>query len=250
MARTLASGSYLSVLDAPITAYPFTLACRARPTFVGSPPQFKNLFGLWNTTLEIEAQIISMEVDAFRAISVDNNDEGQAYANRAEVANTWVSVVARFPSATERQMVVNADFANEGFDDFSANIPFASYNAIFVGRDAYVGAQYYQGQQAELAIWDEVVPNWVVEAYTKGYSPLKLRFDSLARYWPLRGGNPDRDMINGVGLAISGTPDPFTHPTTIYPRNSKTTLALPPAATGSSPARRRYFHIHSAEGIF
>lgn len=111
-------------------------------------------------------------------------------------------------------------------------------NLVYTGIGSYIfsGTRGYgAGRVAEAAIWDVELPAAELVALTKGYSPLRVRRQSLAGYWPLGGhhGQHDNDhWKNGYDMTAVNSPTWADHGRVIYPRRrawpSKATVASSP----------------------
>lgn len=100
--------------------------------------------------------------------------------------------------------------------------------------------QFLDGQLAESAFWDAALTAEEIAALAKGFSPLCIRPESLAAYWPLHGNkSPETNWINQDHvMALSGTTK-ADHPRIIYPRRRRIMALERSAAPAFYHFRRR-----------
>lgn len=144
------------------------------------------------------------------------------------VANTWYHGGASWVSSTERPLWLNG--VNEATDT-DAETP-ANLDSVTIGAagDSSPG-DYFDGDIAEVAIWDVelVAADWL--ALAAGASPLLVRPASLIRYWPMVGRNsPETELIIASELTLTNTTT-AAHPRVHYP----TRALITPAGAAAPP---------------
>ena len=78
------------------------------------------------------------------------------------------------------------------------------------------GGQYFNGDLAELAIWNVALNQDEVFALAKGFSPQLIRPGSLVTYYPFTGNfSPEPDMMGRIPMGLANSPTKSDH--NIYP---------------------------------
>lgn len=205
MARLLnGSSDYLSSATTPVTDYPLTLAAWGRPHNVtvnmtaiavedgsiGKPFVRLQLFGAGGDTLR--AQVHS------------TTSQAQSATTDTYSANTWHHFGGVFPSTTSRTAYLDGV---AGAED-TTNISITNIDNINVGRLQFDGTpiQHFDGDLAEVAIWDVALSGAEMASLAQGISPKYIRPQSLVAYWPLYGlSSPEVDFSGGdYGLTVTG----------------------------------------------
>lgn len=94
------------------------------------------------------------------------------------------------------------------------------------------GASFFNGQVAELAIWEGyTITAAEAAALAKGYSPLLIAPQSLVHYSPILGRRASEiDYLSGKAATHVSAPPNFAHPRIIYPK--RTRVFVPSAGGG------------------
>lgn len=236
MARNfVASSSHNLVrfLNPPITARPLTIAAWVRPTTL---PANAAIVAVENQT---NSQGWYLRLDgAGTRVRAQEFDGGSADAVSTGTigTGTWAHVAGTFNGTTN--FVHLNGVAGTGVAARSAP---AGVDAMWVGRTD--GAVFYwNGDIAEVAIWNAILDASELAALAAGVSALLIRPTALVGYWPLLGQgqvNPEIDLMSARTLTING-PTPAPHPRIILadPGNS---LRLPAAGVPLAGAARFAF---------
>jgi hypothetical protein len=119
----------------------------------------------------------------------------------SSAGSIWVNGVSRTVAASASDPVVS-----------SGN----SSNSLQIGHETDEAIDGEDGEYSEVAIWGESVPDWICEAYGKGYSPAFYQRSRIF-YAPLHNITHLRDRWGGVaGTNTAGTD--AAHPSMLYPR--------------------------------
>lgn len=85
-----------------------------------------------------------------------------------------------------------------------------SIGAIFAGVSS--ASVFFDGRIAECAIWDIVLSQNDIDAYSAGVSALLIRRDKLLFYEPIVGVSPEPDFTeNGITSTVNGTATKANH---------------------------------------
>jgi hypothetical protein len=197
------SADYLEKAAAPVTAYPWTLACDFRATTFGgyfisiaASSSGSHYFGLGSngdTTIKTFVRGGAGQQDA-------------ATVNTA-TANTWHKAVGRGRSSTDRDAVLDGDLANKGTN--TSNQTPSSLDRVSIARvgDSTPG-NYFDGRIEWAAVWDVALSDAEVTAHSKGVPVWKIRPVSIKGLWPVWGiSDPETDLSSG-GNALTVTSAP------------------------------------------
>lgn len=133
--------------------------------------------------------------------------------------NQWNHGVSIFASGSARQTYLNGG----GSAVETTTINPTSITDLEVGiHGALGGGQYYfNGNLAEVAVWQAALTTDEVTALYRGYSPQLVRPASLLGYWPFMGDyNPEPDLKGWVNLVTANNPTKVDHIKVIR-RNSR-----------------------------
>jgi len=235
MARALdhTQSEYLIREEAPVTEYPFVMACRFRIEVnvtsstsgimeVRDKSATKYVHSLWFSTTEDKCYIET------------RNNANRNYAKCAQVIAdvTWYHICGLFVSATDRRILINA--ANKNTN--SGNLTLVNLDRFILGafgRDPVEA--HLTGQIAEAAIWDlwylpgatasdqadyfeaNILPGLVAEERPSVYP------NGLIAYWDLV--SDDDDKRGGYDLTPINTPSWAQHPDVLCSVPEETTQA-------------------------
>lgn len=203
---------------APVTAYPFVMACFFQTDTLALTTQTLMWLGDKDAAQEHVISIRGAD-DVLSARS--KPPAAQAVSAAVVTANVWQHGCGLYVAADDRRIFLNG--GNKG-TDITSGTP-TNINRIRLGAYGRIDADYLSGMMAEAAIWDLSV--WpgatasdkadafekVVPSLAKGFSPLFYPL-GLKAYWPLvRGLN---DEVGGYNLTADGT-IVVAHPNIIQP---------------------------------
>ena len=209
---------YLRAESAPVTAYPFTLACWF----------YADQDSLWGNLININE---SSGYDDYFSLNARMDRSGDPLETQISIAganknarttnaislNVWSYGVGIFTSATSRRSVLNGDWANSVESTQDATIPAPVEMQIGQLKDGG-STRNFSGRIAEVAIWNVALIQVEVEQLSRGISPLRIRPENLVAYWPIFGiGSPEPDYIGTANMAITGSPSVADHPPVMSP---------------------------------
>ena len=200
----------------PVTAAPLTLACWFYANDVTSS---RALLGVLNASVNNEYWLLFAagasvgDPVIFRA----NTSAGAADASTTAgyTAGAWHHACGVGVSATDRTVYLNG--ANAG-TSATSRTPSSVSRTSLAARDHTTTDLYFDGLLAEVGIWSAALGAADVAALAKGMSPLLVRPDALAGYWPLRGKlSPEPDRLSGNEYALFNTPTAGAHARVFMP---------------------------------
>jgi hypothetical protein len=155
--------------------------------------------------------------DPVRATANDSGINAHATTTTGITVGQWHHGCAVFASADSRAAYI--DGGSKGTNTTNNSPDFT--NQLSVGYLDYNGADtaFFNGDIAELAIWNVALTDAEVAILGAGASPLMVRPESLVFYAPLIGRySPEIDTIGRFNLTLTGT-GPSAHPPIRYPRS-------------------------------
>lgn len=156
-------------------------------------------------------------------------------------AGTWAHGGAVFASTTSRTAYINGV---AGTTETTSRVP-SGINQVTIGVESFSSGSLgtpWNGQLAEVGVWDAALDANEMAALAKGFSPLLIRPMNLVYYWQLVGqGTAEIDMINGSTMTVTGTAQ-AAHPRIILPRR-RAARRFTTAAAGASAHARYYYDM-------
>ncbi len=134
------------------------------------------------------------------------------------VANALVRVVIQIAAATPSVIIwVNGVVAADTswFAGDSRSIQNVS-TAVQVGHESAEGSDGIDGDYSEIALWDEVIPDWMCRAYGAGFSPRFMRTANSILYVAAVNTSFLIDEWEGNSVSQVGAAD-AAHPRIFYP---------------------------------
>jgi hypothetical protein len=225
-----ASSQYLSASGTPVASPPITVSGWVRPA---SSAGNKAWLSLGSSTANQRHLLYYSTTGSFFAFSGNGGTFGQSGLSFVGGVGTWTHLAAVFSATNSRLAYVNgtAGAAN------TTNVSVA-YDRIYVGAYYTSGAlqagYYHDGDEAEIGVWAAALSADEIAALAKGASPLEIRPDSLAAYWPLIGrASPETDWVGGYSLSVTGATQ-ADHPPVLRRRRAQ--IFAPKVAGGPPPA--------------
>lgn len=232
MARTFvaASSHRLDRASSPVSGYPLTMAAWVKPATVAAT----------QTAVSI---CLSGASANYHALAITSGAKILYEATQAGVsadsigttnitASAWHHLCAVGTSATNR-----ATFRDGVADGTSvtSNTPGAATTtniANLVSVASHVS--FFNGDIAEVAIWNVALTQNEITMLAKGVSPLFIRPASLQVYVPVKGANsPEPDLKVATGMTLTGSPAQAAHPTVYLPQS---VIVVPVPSAGGGPA--------------
>jgi hypothetical protein len=207
MARSFVSASsqYLSVSNAIVTAYPFSMACWfyvLNVTAICTLMSIADTAGAndwWRISCQGTVAGDPIQFASRAAGSPLNSSTSTSY-----VANQWQHACAVCAAANDR--VVFLDGGGKGTGT-GTNTP-TGLDTFGVGaRIEVTPGDFMSGRIAWATIWNVALTDAQVLQLAQGMHPLLMRRQSIVGCWPLGMGSPDVDVSGGVhNLTLVNTP--------------------------------------------
>lgn len=214
MARdfTAASSHQLSVATPALTSnFPITIAAWI---YANSTADFQDVAGVYGDPGVGEgAKGSRLTVDA-GPIRFTQNFGPFSYADSTAdiTANTWHHACGVAYDQYSRAAFLDGGNKGEGFGSADDG---AEHATRIGGR--FDDASFFDGRICEVAMWNAALTDAEVAALATGLSPLKVRPDALASYWPLWGRySPEIDVVASLDLTVTGAVV-APHAPVIYP---------------------------------
>ena len=191
--------SYLTVSSPIVTAYPFTVIAWFNPSDADAlyriwgssdTATFTNYWGMYYNLADKLAGYVN-----------DGTTQRTAKTTNAVNVDAWNMAAIVYASATDRTVILNADFANEGTNTTSStpsSLDNTSIGALLVGASVLASGIAYP--TANIAVWDVALTDNEITALYNGTWPNRVRPSSLLAHWPLWG-NHDPEIVYGPKAA-------------------------------------------------
>jgi len=210
-----ALSEYLYINSGILTAAPISMSCWFRtdadvtvcPMFLGDKDVNSEYF-----------LILAYDVaggNIVRCVSRNSAGGTIGYADSTTTITqgTWHHLLAVFAATNDRRVYL--DGGGKGTD--ATTVVPAGVDRFAVGTQAQSSMSYYMsGDIAEAALWNTALTDDDATVLAEGVSPLAVKHQNLAGYWPLIRGLIDRTY--GYTLTASGT-SVSSHPRIIVPAN-------------------------------
>lgn len=242
MARAFISASDQQLFSsaAAVSAYPASMFCWWYST---NDAGAHDLVAVGSS---LTLQILMSTGDGHVIAAVNNG--GIAYADNTDgySTNTWNNSLATFGSSTNRKLYLNGGSA--ATNTTSKAFPTVDETIIAARATGYTSLEF-DGNIAELAIWNVEISAAEYAVLNAGYSPLFIRPQSLVAYWPLIGRtSPEIDIVGGYNMTLTNSPTTAAHPPIIYPSGPKMSYIASAAPPEVVAAYRRRL-IFAASGL-
>jgi hypothetical protein len=215
MAVSQSASEYYYSLSAPITAEPFSYACR----FYGRPAANASIGGWYTNGASVNFHTVYMATNgACIGWSKANPTQGLALPANLAAASAWNTAFFIVVADNSRNLVVNADFANRGTD---ATTVANTWDSQIIGAWCPILGQSFQpGGLCEWAAWNIEVTDDTIQAFHDGYSPELLEPHGLKSYCKMIDTNV-YDVMTGEVLTKVGSQTKSAHPRVFYSTNSQ-----------------------------
>lgn len=245
MARNFVAASEQSLFSSttPITAAPFTVSTWVRTdTDVVAAANDPNIIQIQDASDAQNYWRLNADSDTEAGeFCFGYADTSQTYekAVSTQIINTdqWFNVVGIADSGASIRCLV--DGANEGTQTGFDLTP-SGIDSVSIGQEAdSTPGDWWDGQIAEVAIWNVVLVPAELNELAAGASPLLVRPFSLVALWQLIGRtSPEIDIIGGHHAALTNAPTVYQHPPLKYPVPDQIIVA---AAATDIAARKAAF---------
>lgn len=241
MARTFvaASSHRLERTSAPVTAYPCTFAAWFKPVSIvdgayhailsiTKPPSGGSFLTLYQQNATVVAWATGSGAGAGATVS-------------GVTAGAWHHGAAVFGSSTSRTAYLNG---TAGSAETSSQPTISDMDTLVIGADHFSAAPafFFNGDLAEVAIWNVALDAGELTALAKGFRPTMIRPASLVGYWPITGNeSPELDRwTNRYDLTLTGSPAKSDHPRLYLATRAKAigvgAITAPATPTNPSPS--------------
>jgi len=206
MARTFDNNAanYLEVATVPATGTPVSMACwfntatvNANDTMISlADSGTTNNWLIMNMRGGVAGDPIAVWINAAGSQQITVTTSGVT-------AGQWHHGLAVFASSTSRTIYLDGGSSATG----TTNLTATGLDRLSVGRvgDSTPSSEF-NGQIAEVALWDVALTAADALMLSKGYSPLFVKPGNLIAYYPIIGNNsPETDLIAGANLTVNGT---------------------------------------------
>ena len=201
--------SYLTRTSAVVTGYPFTVNTWFLPnTFA----RRHRLFTVNQAPAGTQVFAMDFHTNDFLRGYVDDGGGFQAAttANSANI-NAWNMGTIVFLSATDRTVILNADFANKGTNVVSRTPTGLDTTSIGFGTVA-TGGSTIDYLQSNVAVYGTGLSDNEITSLFRGAFPHEIRRGSLLNHWRLLGNtSPEPDAIGNADMTLVSAPAKGNH---------------------------------------
>lgn len=203
------SGEYWANASYSQPSYPFTMACWFRCDQVTS---YDVVFALSDATVDDFSIGMAGNVGGDPLYVLARQVSSVASFGGTVPISTWVSGIAVFRSTTSRTGFLNGSSVGENTTSIAP-----STTDIRIGGTSRSGANDFDGQIAESAIWSGERTQAEIDALAAGASPALIAPHALLDYWPMWTASHVRSIAGrATTLTATGT-STYQHPRIVYP---------------------------------
>lgn len=224
MARQFVASSSQALYahSAPVTDYPFTLACWAYLNDLPSVWSDRYLLALTDKDDDYDRDGLgfysagagSSYLTAISSTNWDAHSRSPG-AGMGVSAGEWFHAAAVFASGSSRIAAKNGVLGTEATAAMSPNARDA-VGIVCLPRASELGfGSYCDAAIAEVGIWNVALTEVELAQLALGVSPLLVRPGALAFYLPLVR-DEDRDLVAGLSLTAANSPTVVEHPRVVY----------------------------------
>jgi len=228
-----ASSQYLEVDAAAIASAPFTVLGQVAPTGLVAN---EVIFWLGDKDVTNQYwQVIASSTSALRIAA--NAGAGNVVATTINTftSGQWAHIAARITSATDREVILDADFGNAATN--TVNTSPAGADRMSIGRQGIaIPALYYNGRIGWLGLWNAVLTDAEITASKNGVSPWHIRPANRIDIWPLWGNrSPEPSLVSGGNsMTVTGATKDTGPPVTLFtPKWAANTPLIEVAVAGA-----------------
>ena len=205
---TAASNNYLTTASFPATPSPMTVACWARPTNLSAGRAAISV-GTSAINYNDRIQLVILTTGIIRAAVVISGVVVQADTTQTLSVNTWAHIAGVFQTQSSRTPYLNG---TAGTTNTTSTDNHASSEFIILGARWDSGAlgQYFNGQLAEVGVWNIALTQPEIASLAKGMTCDKVRPQSLVFYAPLV--RNLQDVRGGLTITNNNTATVANHP--------------------------------------
>ena len=141
-------------------------------------------------------------------VRAQHGNEFTASTTTGFIAEAWQHAAGSFEASNARSVFLNGGNKGENTSNTSAYLP----NVTNIGRieRAVNSPHFFDGFLSEAAIWNVVLTDSEIASLAKGFSPRRIRPQSLVFYAPLL--RNLQDLRKGLALTAVNSPTVAAHP--------------------------------------
>ena len=202
-----AEDEYLHVGSAVVSGTPVTMAC-----WVYIDEEIDTFEHLAMTISDADGspylELLGIQLSGNNRVRANTSGIAQAEATAFYSINTWHHFCGIFASDTDRRAFL--DGGNKGTDTTSVSV--SGLDTTRLGALAFFSIDliYFSGRICEAAVWNAALTDDEVAILGDGFSPLFVRPQAIAAYWPLIR-DEDQDRVGGFDLTAFNTPTVASH---------------------------------------
>lgn len=202
MARVFnGSSEYVRFGSAPVTAVPLSISARIRP---GASGGGHTIFAVLNSASDNEWWRIAYNgtTDTALADSATSGGYSSAVSTATIASGVWGVVTGVFSSVTSRVVYVDNSKLT---DPVTTSLTVSGANRLTVGvLDRPSITEYFEGDIAEVAVWNVAITDADQASLTAGASPLNVRPGALVFYAPFIGRlSTEKDFRGGLSASTT-----------------------------------------------
>ena len=195
--------------NAAVSAYPITIAAWV---YLSTAQAGELVYIVENPGASSYVELIIRDNGggSWRIVAGANGAGTRAFSTTVLSTGQWYHACGTYTSTATRS--VYTDGGGSATNNTAAGA-FAGVNNTGVACNTLDVGATFDGRMAEVAVWSVVLDADEITALAKGFSPLLIRPQSLAAYWPLFGNDsPELDRgKNKFDLTLTATPTKADH---------------------------------------
>ncbi len=128
--------------------------------------------------------------------------QANVFTTTGMTVNTWHHAAGVEASATDHRVLI--DGGSKG-TSATSKAP-SGADRVSIGRRASsAGLQESSGKISHAAIYDKALTDDTIASLAAGANPKRVQPDSLVALWPINGSSPEKDIIGGFNLTVTGS---------------------------------------------
>jgi hypothetical protein len=200
---TSANSQYLTTASTPVSAYPITLACWFRSNLAASTCAVS----INAVTTQSRINMFILNTGAVNLGVSSTGNAASATTTTTATANTWNHAVGVCASSTSRTVYLNGG----GDATNTTSVDISGFSQIAVGaRHAGSWGGFYNGDIAEVGIWNAALTAAEIASLSKGFTPDQIRPQNLVFYAPLV--RDLQDARGGLAITNNNSATVANHP--------------------------------------
>lgn len=202
-----ATPDFLRVETAVATAAPFTVALWAR---VNSIVDNSTVWWMGDKDFDAESWALIFRTTGKLRFRIADSIILNVEAPGTFGLNTWEHACAVEAGPSDHRVFLRGVGASTAT---GPRTPDGSDRTSIGRADDLTPDNAMRGDIAHVAMWSLALTDQEVASLAAGVSPLRMRRDALAAYWPVGGvQSPEPDIVGGLAMTVSGTPTKAEEP--------------------------------------